>query len=134
MSHDFHKSSKQSSRRRGRKPLEHACGRRREKRGVRLGIELLESRLLLSKLAYLVAGLGGQDAENWSDNSKNTFPADLVNSLLNEGFEVDLANWNSSNYKAIGGSNPGYNSLKWGLFELVLETVSTTTPAVMPLG
>ena len=63
-------------------------------RRVRRSFECLEERIALSgeKVAYLVAGLGGQSGPG------SVFPQSFITSLERDNFEVDLANWNSSNY------------------------------------
>ena len=60
-------------------------------------LEILEDRVTPNrqKVAYLVAGLGGQIPDGYP---QGIFPPALISSLQQNGFEVDLANWNSANY------------------------------------
>ena len=77
-------------------------------------VEYLEDRVAPAgqKVAYLVAGLGGQV---YPLQPGNGFPAALVNSLEQDGFEVDLANWNSSDYLDLNTGQ--YNSCATGTLQ-----------------
>src|SRR6266702_2663509 len=79
-------------------------GRQRSLRRARLCLERLEDRITPTgqKVAYHVAGLGGHSVTVQGGQIKiavdDPFPQTLIDSLNANHFEVDLANWNSSDY------------------------------------
>ncbi|MGO8747426.1 MAG: beta strand repeat-containing protein [Thermoguttaceae bacterium] len=106
-----------------------APARSRLRRRVRRSFECLEERIALSgeKVAYLVAGLGGQSGPG------SVFPQSFITSLERDNFEVDLANWNSSNYLDVNTGHYYYTTLA-ATVSITATTIPVLNAAAFPSG